>query len=539
MKHYLAFLLGLALLLTGCTAKPAENSPSSSVTSTDEVTSAMAQNSTTSLQQAVSADASSQTVSKTEYSSVSSVANSSQAPAIPTMTKEQITYLENKQNAMKQSVLNAKSEYSVEQGGKIYYFSAQGNDQNDGLSAERPLKTLEQLAKLPLKSGDVVLFKRGELFRGNIQAVEGVTYSAYDNGEKPIICASKQNYANSADWQKTEYSNVWVSTHTLKNVGIVLFNHTGKLGNYNEMVGKRMVAGLNNFDGAASLREDLQVWSDIENDKLYLYSKENPATRFHSIEIGEQGHAITIGSAENVTIDNLHITLTGSHGVGASTTKNLTVRNCVFDWLGGSILLGHAGGNVTGYGNAVEIYGGIDGYHVYNNWIYQIYDTGITHQFGSDNKTNTMNNIKYHDNLIEYCFWSIEYYNGNGGATTARETKNVHIYDNYCRKGGYGWGCTGREISAQMYCINFQADKTENYVTEHNIFEDCLGYLISTCTRPLKKGYTFKENIYVQPYGTLLAQLETGDLRCDESTAGMLDWNIGESNPKVWYAPQR
>ena len=96
---------------------------------------------------------------------------------------------------------------------------------------------------------------------------------------------------------------------------------------------------------------DLEVWSDLESNRLYMYSAENPGARFESIEIGERGNAISIKGG-GVTIDNLHVTLTGSHGVGAGTTVSLTVRNCVFNWLGGSILTGFSGGDVTGYGNA-------------------------------------------------------------------------------------------------------------------------------------------------------------------------------------------
>ncbi len=441
--------------------------------------------------------------------------------------------LDEKAEKMKQSVLGTASDYTVGDGGKVYYFAANGDDSNDGLTEKNPFKTLSKLSELPLNSGDVVLFRRGDTFRGSITAAKGVTYSAWGKGDKPTISASKMNYALPELWQETSYENVWVCTKTLVNVGIVTLDHSGEYGKYDELVGTRMIAGKDGFDGAGDMKNDLEVWSDLEANRLYFYSdKGNPGERFKSIEIGERGNAISV-NAPGVTVDNLHITLTGSHGVGAGTTKNLTVRNCVFDWLGGSILTGFDGANVTGYGNAVEVYGGVEGYHVYNNWIYQIYDTGITHQFSYDEsiERNIMADIEYNDNLIEYCFWSIEYYNSTGGAGTYRETRDVYVHDNFCRFGGEGWGCKGRESGAPMYCIASKPDKTENYVTEKNIFDRCLGYLVSTYGENMAGIYVFRSNTYVQPNGAKFARVTDADWMFDGAAADRMEKYFGEESP--------
>lgn len=443
--------------------------------------------------------------------------------------------LDEKADKMKQSVLGTVSDYTIGDGGKIYYFAENGDDSNDGLTEKTPFKTLSKLSDLLLRSGDVVLFRRGDTFRGNITAAEGVTYSAWGEGDKPTINASKMNYASPELWQETSHENVWMCTKTLVNVGIVTLDHSGEYGKYDELVGIRKVAGRDGFGSAADMKNDLEVWSDLDTNRLYFYSdKGNPGERFSSIEIGERGNAILV-LVPDVTVDNLHITLTGSHGVGAGTTKNLTVRNCVFDWLGGSILTGFDGANVTGFGNAVEVYGGVEGYHVYNNWIYQIYDTGITHQFSYDQSTerNIMADIEYNDNLIEYCFWSIEYYNMSAGTGTYRETQNVYVHDNFCRFGGEGWGCKGRESSAPMYCLAAGPDKTENYVTENNIFDRCLGYLISTYSENTADEYVFRSNTYVQPKGAVFARVKNTDLILDGGAADMMEKYFGEKSPTL------
>ncbi len=441
--------------------------------------------------------------------------------------------LDEKAEKMKQSVLGTASDYTLADGGKIYYFAENGDDSNDGLSERTPFKSLSKLSGLPLRSGDVVLFRRGDTFRGNITAAEGVTYSAWGEGGKPTINASKMNYASPELWQETSYENVWVCTKTLVNVGIVALDHSGEYGRYDELVGTRMIAGNDGFGGAADMKNDLEVWSDLENNRLYFYSdKGNPGERFSSIEIGERGNAISV-NASGVTIDNLHITLTGSHGVGAGTTKNLTVRNCVFDWLGGSILTGFGGADVTGYGNAVEVYGGVEGYHVYNNWIYQIYDTGITHQFSRDESTerNIMADIEYNDNLIEYCFWSIEYYNSTGGEGTYRETRDVYVHDNFCRFGGEGWGCKGREDSAPLYSLGSIPDVTENYVTENNIFDRSTGYLVTLLKEEGVGLYKFRHNTYVQPFGRIFSYVGGQRLPFDGTAAETLKKYFGEESP--------
>ena len=253
-----------------------------------------------------------------------------------------------KQENMKAAVLNSVSEYTVSANAKTYYFSADGSDDNDGLSENLPKQTLAALHRLSLGSGDAVLFKRGDIFRGNIVAREGVTYSAYGTGAKPVICGSVRNYADKKVWnQLTDTSGkklpIWVYYPNGKygsviNAGLVAFNHDFRTGKYDVKIGnhKTYQAGK---DVRELLTNDLDFYSDLNSSTFYLYSETNPGERFNSIEIGE-GNSVISGNADNVTIDNLHITLNGAHGVGMGNVNDLKVRNCVFDWIGGSAHIG-------------------------------------------------------------------------------------------------------------------------------------------------------------------------------------------------------
>ena len=91
--------------------------------------------------------------------------------------------------------LEAEQLYPVSKGGTVYYVSAEGDDLNDGLTPETPIKTLSKASSLSLKAGDSVLFKKGDTFVGNLRYsdLEGskenpITIASYGEGdERPVI----------------------------------------------------------------------------------------------------------------------------------------------------------------------------------------------------------------------------------------------------------------------------------------------------------------------------------------------------------------
>jgi len=233
-----------------------------------------------------------------------------------------------------------------------------------------------------------------------------------------------------------------------------------------------------------------------------------------------------------VTVDNLDFRYGGSHGVGGSGglanydsygnltsiggCANLTVTNCLFSWIGGSILSG-----TTRFGNAVEIFGSVDGYLVQNNWIYQIYDTGVTHQISGSSVGNThMRDILYKDNLIEYCHWSIEFYNQNCECCNSRETPiHVRIVEdvlsegNIVRMGGYGWGSRIRKDGATLYNsfgLSRVASETRNFHAKDNIFFRCTGGMYRIYANASEDNLTFESNLWVQDFGGILAWYKNG-----------------------------
>lgn len=455
--------------------------------------------------------------------------------------QDYMAQLNAKTAAWRQRIIEAKSVHAAT--GTTWYVSAAGSDANDGRSPETAIASCAQLVKLPLKAGDAVLFRRGDLFRGHFGAQRGVTYSAYGTGAKPVICGSRKNFARADLWKETGIPNVWTCVEALSNVGLITFDHDPadpkEVGRY-DVLTARMVHSRKGVESPRQLTKDLEFWSDLPKKALYLYSdKGNPGARFRQIEIAETGHGIN--GTDDVTIDNLHITLVGCHGVGSGTVRNLEVRNCIFDWLGGSLLIpeGKKGGPCR-FGNAVEVYGGCDGYRVHDCWMYQIYDTGITHQcHHAKNDRIFQKNVEYARNLIEYCFWSIEYYNAFNGYG---ETQNVYVHDNHCRMGGFGWGCPGRAGGTPMFSIDDRPDKTVNYVNEGNILELCTGILVNNFGRhTAPPDFIFRRNVYIQPRGWKFAHIgdrEPKVSKFDESAADVIRETFGEVDGTFVFVPE-
>ena len=78
--------------------------------------------------------------------------------------------------------------------GRTFYISNSGDDSNDGLSIQKPFKSLSAANKLSLVAGDSILLARGEEFTGQLRfdKVAGtednpITIGAYGEGERPII----------------------------------------------------------------------------------------------------------------------------------------------------------------------------------------------------------------------------------------------------------------------------------------------------------------------------------------------------------------
>ena len=328
--------------------------------------------------------------------------------------------------------------------GRAYYLSENGDDNNNGLSPNTPLKTLNAIRNIELRAGDAILLRRGSVFRGCITLeTPGIFLSAYGIGDKPKIYGSPKNYNHISNWLKTDIKDVYCCRETFDlDIGNIVFNN-------GEFYAFKQLVGNFGFDGnLANLNSDLMMYHCEQDKKLYLCSKYgNPAERFSSIEICPFGSLVTL-KADGITVDNICFKYIGGHGVCGSERKSITVKNCEFGWIGGSVqFFNKELGKYVRFGNAIELYANVENFTACYNYIYQVYDAGITHQFFHDIKRKmNMIDCNYHHNLIEYCTYSVEYALQKQTTDESYSMKNITVSDNIMRYAGYGFGDSGVHV---------------------------------------------------------------------------------------------
>ena len=400
--------------------------------------------------------------------------------------------------------------------GKIFYVSNEGNDSNDGLSINTPWKTLTKLNQMmsakTVKNGDAVLFRRGDTFRGNITIRDNnVTLGSYGNESlpKPHIWGSAYNAAKEGEWEEI-YTNYWVykingeQAIFPNDIGGVWYfcnskdnkncNRTTTDGKIHYAFGYKRSTWSNVEETAYAiggvLNKDLDFYhvghastKAATGQQLIVYSVGNPAQRFDDIEISLGKHGISVSQFNNTVIDNLQISFFGAHGIGAGTLANLTVTNCELSFIGGM----NQNFNETEYwplryGNAVEIYGSIedktnfpvkDGYVVRNNYIYEIYDAGMTFQYtAGEGKYAKVERVEFDNNVVEYCSYNIEYWNGtkettNEGILNNTYINKVYFTNNILRYAGYGYTETRGEHGYEALIKSWDGG-----TVGHNVIKD-------------------------------------------------------------------
>lgn len=331
-------------------------------------------------------------------------------------------YMQKAADEMRKKVLssaNTEEYYKIK--GIKYYVSQNGDDNNDGLTPNTPIKTLEKIEKLNLNFGDAVLFERGSVFRFDhaIRTVDGVTYGSYGEGIKPAIYASPENFANSDKWVNAE-NNIWEIPFNYKRASGVVLDYS-------------MVIGVQKKE-ISSLAENGDYYHDLDNKILYIYSEDKPNEAYQSIEIMPARNIFEVRGEGDLVFDNLCIKYCGGFGLSICDSKpNVAVTNCEFGFLGGLWM-----GDMVRFGNAVEFWSGLPNVHienitVKNNWFYQIYDTALSWQ--GDQGDTVWKNIDFSENLFEYNNADIEFWCVNGCSL-----EDFRMNNNIMRFTSMGWG---------------------------------------------------------------------------------------------------
>jgi gliding motility-associated-like protein len=107
-----------------------------------------------------------------------------------------------------------------------YYVSQDGNDAKDGKSPANAWKTINKVNNVRFGRGDVILFRRGDTFRGTIildnplaRSMYNLTFGAYGTGNLPIISGS----THVTNWRLFR-DNIYVADNVNSKVSKVFIN---------------------------------------------------------------------------------------------------------------------------------------------------------------------------------------------------------------------------------------------------------------------------------------------------------------------------
>ena len=270
--------------------------------------------------------------------------------------------------------------------GTAYYVSNDGDDSNDGLTPETAWCTIQKVCEETgifgtpgvLKHGDAVLFRRGDIFREYQEfaiATSGLTFSAYGEGEKPIITHSTENGTGAEKWalvyEDETGMKIWKFYRDMTDVAEVVING-------GEIVSKRIYEfydgieylSCTDFDGwpmheecgvtllggllpfNESMTEDFSLisrpvryapdwnYGECGVGPLYLRCDAgNPGELYESIEFSEFQLGVNL-TADETTFDNINFRYNGNTFMYSDDwkgTESTLIQNCEFAYCGGCV----------------------------------------------------------------------------------------------------------------------------------------------------------------------------------------------------------
>lgn len=415
-------------------------------------------------------------------------------------------------DTLRSRILNSPT--TVTYSGTAYYVSNNGDDTNDGKTPETAWATVSRVNQASLLKGDAVFFQRGGLWRCEeyLLCAQGVTYSAYGEGEKPVFTLSPEDGADASKWMLyydgSNGEKIWVFHRNMHDCGNLYFNG-GKSWAYKVAPhwrkGRWTNADGTEFDVTSQLYRNHAFFSCVDsalpkNDQieriwfpdyitdgpLYLRCDEgNPGEVFDSIEFGcrAKGHNSSFLELQaGCTADNLCLRFLGTGGI-LPGNENGTIQNCEISWCGGAMLSDNttdlaapgnkdivcvAGGgiNVGGQNNLIT-----------NNYIHDMFQEGITLE-GDYNGPQFNNRVN--GNLIERTYNGILITHFDTDLDAEPFWNDVEVSDNIVVMSGFNWGNTQATQGYPMgsgLCIPEYPNTNRNLRIHDNLILGCYGWL--------------------------------------------------------------
>ncbi len=421
--------------------------------------------------------------------------------------------------------------------GTAYYISSKnGNDKNDGLSPETAFRTPEALYKrlnssiaIPkLQEGDGVFFERGGVYNATDNTLNGggwpfitnssgfrtlflqtsnVVVGAYGEGAKPML-TNCVDINGSKNWESTQWDNVWklseqmagyngtLDYHDIGNV--VVYDKEGNVGfgvkiapnvpgdPYAEgSVTPNLGIASNGFEiftvesvecrDPSVIRHNLEFFHDYTDGSVYIYcDKGNPAEVYDKLILVKSGDIFGIDmDVHDVTVDNITVAYGATGGIYTAEAKNITIRNCTFEWVGGR------GGAATSgrLGNGFQNWGTLDNVTVDNCLFYQIYDGACSTQvfWGEVSYVNGfyITDCVFVDSNSPVEIWNIAHEERTANVTVSGNyfmNENVEKRFGAQRETYYG-GSVPYTYSSFIALSTLDALDNQRFIIENNVFD--------------------------------------------------------------------
>lgn len=371
--------------------------------------------------------------------------------------------------------------------GTAYYVSSsEGKDGNNGRSPSEPIRDIGYVNGMDLKPGDIVFFKRGDTWRITEDALwcrEGVTYSAYGEGAKPLFTGSPENGAESRKW-KLAYEDeagkkIWKFYRDMPDTGGIVVND-------GETVLERNY-GWWNGDGYTAIKPILTDNSYYYNWELISKGPQSPETSLENLEFccmidysgqeypivrytlnykggfylrcdegnpGEVFDSIEFMTQEmqydaswipvvrylsGTVLDNLNISCWSNCAMssfGDNEVTDVTVQNCEVAYGGNGIHEFISAEPTTEFMLSGDgIYGLPINGTVRNNYVHDVDGGAITFESAPVSETLNAEYFNAVGNLVERCGAGIQLNDGNN----AYHFDSIRICDNVVVDTGGGW----------------------------------------------------------------------------------------------------
>ena len=289
---------------------------------------------------------------------------------------------------MKKLIIIITIVFSTKSSATNYYFSASGNDANTVNNALQPYQSISKLNTLILAAGDSILFKCGDIFRGEIilkyngNSSNYIVFASYGTGAKPIISGAEiinswtQNgtkyeatfntkpnnffvndkeqviarYPNNNQYltldsaqktylkdaslssvSSTNFTNAWVCVHTAQwcweKSAISSFTNSNKIAYKTPL----HLAAINNYGyfiyDNINLLDTANEWKyDSAATKMYYMPQSgvNPNTQTCEASVYTNGISI-INNASYIVINNIQFEKQMNAGVAIGSTSNQNI----------------------------------------------------------------------------------------------------------------------------------------------------------------------------------------------------------------------